>query len=142
MKARESREAERVAQGKESYAEKLKEAGKRHNEHIKVIRGKAGNENAKVSEIVFINSLTQQNFDDELQKKLVDTEARIMAGRRRREELLDNITVQQRKRNSRKSQQMSENRLNLEKLKMERYGIVLHMCHWFALLLYHEVSRV
>jgi hypothetical protein len=73
-----------------------------------------------VSEIVFINSLTQQNFDDELQKKLVDTEARIMGGRRRREEHLENITVQQRKRNTKKSQQMSENRLNIEKLKMER----------------------
>jgi hypothetical protein len=44
-----------------------------------------------------------------------------MAGRRRREEHLDNITVQQRKRNSKKSQQMSENKLHLEKLKMERW---------------------
>lgn len=122
VKAHGDREAERIAQGKESYAEKLKEAGKRHTEHIKTIRGKAGNENAKVSEIVFINSLTQQNFDDELQKKLEDTEARIMGGRRRREEHLENITVQQRKRNSKKSQQMSENRLNIEKLKMERYS--------------------
>ena len=85
-----------------------------------------------MSEIVFINSLTQQNFDDELQKKLSDTEARIMGGRRRREEHLENITVQQRKRNSKKAQQMSENRLNIEKLKMERCVVVFAVCLVFG----------
>ena len=70
---------------------------------------------------MFINSLNESALADELQRSLAEAEARIMAGRQRREELLKGITIQQRKRNNKKVEQMSELRLALEKQKMERW---------------------
>lgn len=50
VKARGEREAQRLAQAEQALVDRFKEANKRHNEYLKVVKGKAGNENAKVSE--------------------------------------------------------------------------------------------
>jgi hypothetical protein len=49
IKASELKEAQRVALAEQLYRQKLEEAEKRHSEYIKNIRGRAGNENTKVS---------------------------------------------------------------------------------------------
>jgi hypothetical protein len=136
IKASELKEAQRVALAEQLYRQKLEEAEKRHSEYIKNIRGRAGNENTKVrgsqssrpphsqsqvSEVLFINSLNEDALAAELQQTLEEVENRILAGRKRREELLTGISDQQKKRNRKKVEQMSELRLSLEKEKMERW---------------------
>ena len=51
-------------------------------------------------------------------------EARVLAASERRQIRLNGITVQQRKKNSKKAQQMSDLRLQLERQKMERYPML------------------
>jgi hypothetical protein len=65
--------------------------------------------------------LNEDALAAELQKTLIEVEGRILAGRKRREELLTGISAQQKKRNRKKVEQMSELRLNLEREKMERW---------------------
>jgi hypothetical protein len=74
-----------------------------------------------VSEVLFINSLNEDALAAELQQTLEEVENRILAGRKRREELLTGISDQQKKRNRKKVEQMSELRLSLEREKMERW---------------------
>lgn len=115
------RTSERLMQAEQSYAAKLRGAEKRHDDYIKNIKDKAGNENTKVSEVLFINSFNEKFFKDELNARLTEVESRILAGRNRKEQLLQGIQDQRRKKNSRKAEQMSELRLNLERQKMERW---------------------
>jgi hypothetical protein len=75
----------------------------------------------QVSEVLFINSLNEDALAAELQRTLEEVENRILAGRKRREELLTGISDQQRRRNRKKVEQMSELRLSLEREKMERW---------------------
>lgn len=121
VKEVEMRTTERLNKAEQSYAEKLRGAEKRHDDYIKNIKDKAGNENAKVSEVLFINSFNEKVFQDELNARLNEVENRILAGRHRKEQLLLGIQDQRRKRNNRKAEQMSELRLNLERKKMERW---------------------
>lgn len=101
--------------------ERLRDAEKRHEDCIKIIRDRAGNENTKVSEVMFINNMNAEGIVDELRQKLIEVEARVLAAVERRRDILTGITVRQRKKNHRKVQQMSELRLQLERLKMERW---------------------
>lgn len=122
IKMRGEKEAQRLAQLEHALEEKLKEAEKRHEEYIKNIKGKAGNENAKVSEVMFINSLNSDMVAEHLQQKFEEVEARVLAAAQRRQERLDAISNQKMRRNSRKTVQMSELRLRLEQIKMERWS--------------------
>lgn len=71
---------------------------------------------------MFINTLNAEALSTQLQEKLQEVEDRIMACSRRRQERLEGISGQQRKRNNKKAQQMSELRLSLETQRMERWG--------------------
>lgn len=122
IKMRGEKEAQRLAQLEHALEEKLKEAEKRHEEYIKFIKGKAGNENAKVSEVMFINSLNSDMVAEHLQQKFEEVEARVLAAAQRRQERLDAINNQKMRKNSRKTVQMSELRLRLEHIKMERWN--------------------
>ena len=50
---------------------------------------------AKVSEVIFINTLNAPALAEQLQKKLSEVEARILAASQRREERLAVISIQQ-----------------------------------------------
>jgi hypothetical protein len=121
VKNRMMKEAEKQAQAKQALKEKLANAAERHKEYLNTIRGKAGNENAKVSEVLTSNSLNSDAVANDLQAKLEEVEARILAANIRREQRLADIAGSQRKKPGRKSEQMSEYRLQLEKQKMERW---------------------
>lgn len=122
IKMRGEKEAQRLVQLEHALEDRLKEAEKRHEEYIKNIKGKAGNENAKVSEVMFINSLNSDMVAEHLQQKFEEVEARVLAAAQRRQERLDAISNQKMRRNSRKTVQMSELRLRLEQIKMERWS--------------------
>ena len=111
----------RLAKAELALEGKLTDAAKRHDEYVRAIKGRALNENTKVSEVMFLNTLNEENLAYELQQRLEEVEARILAASHRRNERLNDITVQQRKRNHKKSQQMSDLRLHLEQQKMERW---------------------
>lgn len=51
----------------------------------------AGNENAKVNEVIFINSLNSEGIAEQLQQKLEEVEARILAASERRQQRLAGI---------------------------------------------------
>ena len=57
QKEREKNLARRAAQAQQQHEEKLREAERRHSEHIKSVRGKAGNENNKVLTISVLNDV-------------------------------------------------------------------------------------
>ncbi len=120
-KAIEALTAQKLSQANQAYCDKQKEAERRREEYRSQIRGKAGNENAKVSEVMFINSLNAEAVGEELQKKFIEVEGRILAGRQRRNEILEDITVRQRRRRASQSQQMSALRLQHETERMERW---------------------
>lgn len=121
MREVEQRAAARLVQAGQSYAEKLRDAGQRHEQHIKNIKEKANNENNKVSEVLFINSFNELMLKDQLQERLTEVESRILAASQRRELRLQGIQDKSRKRQHKKAQQMSEMRLAIEKQKMERF---------------------
>jgi hypothetical protein len=108
-------------QAVEKMEDRLNKAEKRHEEHMRNVKGKAENENAKVSEIMFINNLNDAVIAEELQRRLSEVEARTWAAYQRRQERLTGISNKQQKRNSKKSQQMSALRLQLEQQKQERW---------------------
>ena len=114
-------EQKRLNLAESALEERLRDAEKRHEECIKVIKLRAGNENTKVSEVMFINNMNAEGIVDQLRQKLVEVEARVLAAVMRRQDILTGITARQRKRNNRKVQQMSELRLQLERQKMERW---------------------
>ena len=121
VKLRGEKEALRVAEAEQTLENKLKEAERRHEEYIKFIKGKAGNENAKVSEVAFINNINSEGVAEELQQKIGEIEARILAAAQRRQERLQGRHELRQKKNSKKTEQMSELRLHLEKIKMDRW---------------------
>jgi hypothetical protein len=86
------------------------------------VKGKASNENTKVSEVIFINTLNAEDVADQLQRRLAEVEARILAASQRRKERLADIAIERQQRNSRKTQQMSALRLSMEKQQMERWN--------------------
>ena len=114
-------EQKRLNLAESALEERLRDAEKRHEECIKVIKLRAGNENTKVSEVMFINNMNAEGIVDQLRQKLVEVEARVLAAVMRRQDILTGITARQRKRNNKKVQQMSELRLQLERQKMERW---------------------
>ena len=109
-----------IAEG--ALEERLKNAEIKHAQHLKEIKGKAGTRNTMVSEVMFINSLHEESVVDELQRRLALAEARTLAAYDRRQERLAGITQSQQKRSTRKAQQMSALRLQLEEQKMTRWG--------------------
>ena len=147
----EEREAKRIAQAEETYSSRQRSAKKRHEDYIQSIRGKAGNENAKVSEVIFINTLNAACLNEQLQQQLSEVEERIRAGRQRRQNRLNTISTLNKYSNSKKGtnfatplpipqthsrhvipfyyilaytyivQQMSSLRLSLETQRMERW---------------------
>ena len=122
VRLRGEKEAQRLAQAEQALEDRLKDAEKRHFEHIKTIRGKAGNENAKVSEVMFINNLNGEGIAAELQRRLEEAEARILAAGLRRQERITSILEKGQRKSSHKSKQMSALRLQLETKKMERWS--------------------
>ena len=121
VKTRGINEQKRLNLAELALEERLRDAEKRHEECIKVIKLRAGNENTKVSEVMFINNMNAEGIVEQLRQKLVEVEARVLAAAMRRQDILSGITARQRKRNNRKVQQMSELRLQLERQKMERW---------------------
>ena len=115
------KEAQRLVQAEQALEDRLRVADKRHDEYIKFIKGKAGNENAKVSEVAFINSINSEGVAEQLQHKLEEVEARILAAAQRRQEKIQAITIQRKRKEKQKTEQMSELRLHLEQIKMERW---------------------
>eukprot|EP00981_Chlorochromonas_danica_P003648 scaffold681_cov173-Ochromonas_danica.AAC.11 len=115
------RAAEKQAQAEEALQDRLKNAEQRHVEHINGIREKAGNVNAKVTEVLCWNVANSEALALALQQKLEEVEARILAASQRREQRLAGITGSQKKKNTKRVQQMSEFRLQLERQKMERW---------------------
>lgn len=115
------KQAVRLAKAEVALDTQLRGAEQRHAEYVKAIKGRAGNENAKVSEVHFINTINEEHLVAELQQRLEEVEARILAAANRRSERLQDIAVQQKKRNHKKIQQMSELRLQLERQRMERW---------------------
>jgi hypothetical protein len=122
VKLHSEKEVQRLADAQQSLADRLNDAEKRHADYIKLIKGKAGNENAKVSEVAFINSLNTDGIAQELQSKLEEIEARILAAEMRRQERLEGITVKKKEKSSRKSMQMTTLRYKLEQDKMDRWS--------------------
>ena len=86
MKARKKETAEKLLENR------LEGAEKRHEDYINSIRGKAGNENKKVNEVIFINTLNEAALSEQLQKQLLEVEERIKACRQRRQNRLDDIS--------------------------------------------------
>ena len=121
VKIRGEKEAQRKAQAEKALKDRLENAEKRHDAQLKKIRGTAANENTKVSEVMFINNLNGEVVAEELQRRLKEVEERTLAASQRREERLVSIQSQHQRRNSRKAQQMSALRLQLEEQKMERW---------------------
>ena len=80
----------------QALEDRLRDAEKRHEECIKIIRVRAGNENTKVSEVMFINNMNAEGIVDQLRQKLVEVEARVLAAAERRQDILTGITVRQR----------------------------------------------
>lgn len=115
------RAAEKQAQAEEALQDRLKNAEQRHVEHINGIREKAGNVNAKVTEVLCWNVANSEALALALQQKLEEVEARILAASQRREQRLAGISGSQKKKNTKRAQQMSEFRLQLERQKMERW---------------------
>jgi len=103
------------------YSLRHRDAEKRHEEYIQSVKGKAGNENAKVSEVIFINTLNAELLNEELQRQLNEVEERIRACGQRRQERLNGITSSNRQKNRKKVQQMSAIRLSMETQRMERW---------------------
>lgn len=121
VKERMQRAAEKHQLAEEALQDKLKHAEKRHEKHINGIRVRAGNENAKVNGVLFSTLANSEAIAQALQQKLEEVEARILAASQRREQRLAGISGSQRKKNSRKVQQMSEFKMQLERQKMERW---------------------
>jgi hypothetical protein len=121
VKMRNEKEAERLLHAGEALHSKLHSATQRHSDYIAVIKGRAGNENAKVNEVVTANALNSEMVSHQLQQKLEEVEAKILAANLRREQRLAGIIGSQKKKNSKKALQMSEYRLTLEKVKMDRW---------------------
>lgn len=115
------KEAKRQAEAGEALQEKLNNAEQRHSERLNQIKGKAGSENAKVNGVTLTNAQNSETLALHLQHKFKEVEAKILAATQRREQRLEQISGSQKKKNSRKVQQMSEFRLQLEKQKMERW---------------------
>merc|ERR1712146_658157 len=108
MKARKKKNAEKLLENR------LEGAERRHEDHLNLIRDKAGNENKKVNEVMFINTLNEAALGEQLQRQLNEVEERIRACRERRQNRLDVISDNNKHKNSKKAQQMSSLRLNLE----------------------------
>lgn len=115
------KQAERQVQAGEALQGKLKNAEQRHSMYLNGIKDKAGCENAKVNEVISLHTINTEALAQQLQQKLEEVENRILAANLRREQRLAGITCSQKKKNSRKIHQMSEFKLQLEKLKMERW---------------------
>ena len=116
MKARKKKNAEKLLENR------LEGAERRHEDHLNLIRDKAGNENKKVNEVMFINTLNEAALGEQLQRQLNEVEERIRACRERRQNRLDVISDNNKHKNSKKAQQMSSLRLNLETQRAERWG--------------------
>ena len=95
-----------------------------------------------MNEVIFINSLNSEGIAEQLQQKLEEVEARILAASERRQQRLAGIgnrsdgilcrpscqrvlmniyAIRERKKNTKKANQMCELRLALERQKMERW---------------------
>ena len=115
------KEAKKLQEAEQRLEERLSEAVKRHDAYIQVIKSKAGNENQKVSEVAFINSINSEGVAEELQRKLEEVEARIVAAAQRRQERIQGQVSIKQSKWQKKSEQMSELRMRLEKVKAERW---------------------
>jgi hypothetical protein len=115
------KEQQRQAQASEALQEKLREHEIRHSERLNKIKDKAGSESVKVLEATNLNAQNSETLQTHLQQKFKEVEAKILAATQRREQRLEMIAGSQRKKNTKKAEQMSEFRLQLEKQKMERW---------------------
>ena len=77
-------------------------AEKRHGEHIRNIKGKAGNENNKVNEVKFLNTMNDAMVAEELQRRLAEVEARTLAAWQRKQDMLGEIAAKNQKRQQRR----------------------------------------
>lgn len=110
------------AEQEQALEDRMMNAEKRHGEHIRSIKGKAGNENNKVNEVKFLNTMNDAMVAEELQRRLSEVEARTLAAWQRKQDMLGEIAAKNQKRQAKKTQQMSALRLQLEEQKMERWG--------------------
>jgi len=121
VKLHKEKELARLAVAEGALEERLKNAEIRHLDKITEKKGKAGTRNTMVSEVRFINTIHEESVVEELQRRLASAEARTLAAYERRQDRLSGIAQSHQKRNSRKAQQMSALRLQLEEQKMLRW---------------------
>lgn len=109
-------------QANQSMELRMQEAGMRRDEYIKSIRDKATNENAKVSEVAFINSMNGEELQYILQQKLQDAEKRINAVTDRRKANLEKIVGKHRSKHNKIKAQLKLMKANHEERLLERWS--------------------
>ena len=75
-----------------------------------------------MNEVLFINTLTAEVVQMNVQEQLDELEARIQAGRIRRQQRLICISASQRGKRQKSAQQMSERQLEQEQKNMDRWN--------------------
>jgi hypothetical protein len=104
-----------------TLSEKMRQAEEQAQRHLKSIVKKAESENVKVDEISFINALNEREFEEQLNQKLQDTNARIYAARERRRLAQKSLSSKNERRRQLTAKVMSERELEREKQQQERW---------------------
>mmetsp|Transcript_19605 Transcript_19605/g.40955 ORF Transcript_19605/g.40955 Transcript_19605/m.40955 type:complete len:1330 (+) Transcript_19605:183-4172(+) len=104
-----------------TLSEKMRQAEEQAQRHLDSIVKKAESENVKVDEIGFINALNEREFEEQLNQKLQETNARINAARERRRLAQKNLSSKNERRRQLTAKVMSERELEREKQQQERW---------------------
>jgi hypothetical protein len=104
-----------------TLSEKMRQAEEQAQRHLESIVKKAESENVKVDEISFINALNEREFEEQLNQKLQDTNARINAARERRRLAQKSLSSKNERRRQLTAKVMSERELEREKQQQERW---------------------
>ena len=104
-----------------SLSEKMRLAEEQAQRHLDSIVKKAESENVKVDEISFINALNEQDFEEQLNQKLQETNDRINAARERRRLAQAKMSSKNERRRVQSAKVMSERELEREKQQQQRW---------------------
>jgi len=104
-----------------TLSEKMRQAEEQAQRHLDSIVRKAESENVKVEEIGFINALNEQEFEEQLNQKLHETNSRINAARERRRLAQKSLSSKNERRRQVTVKVMSERELEREKQQQERW---------------------
>lgn len=106
----------------QTMEQKMQNAEQRRDEHIRSIKDKALNENAKVMEVAFINSMNEDQVQHVLSQKLLDAEKRINDVAERRAKHLEAIVGKNKLKHSKIKDQLKELKLKHEQDNLERWN--------------------